>query len=154
MDGESYSRRQFLRVAGGASAVGASGLLAACGSSSSPTSHTKSLTTSGKPRRGGTITLATSGGASSDTLDGNDTVTNPDFCRAPQLYDTLVEWDANYQPYLHLAEELTPNADASVWTIRVRKGVEFHNGKPLTIDDVLYTFQRITSKSLTAAATL
>jgi peptide/nickel transport system substrate-binding protein len=155
MDSESFSRRQFLRVVGGASAVGAGGLLAACGSSSSSsTSSTSSLRTSGKPKRGGTITLATTGGASSDTLDGNATVTNPDFCRAPQLYDTLVEWNANYKPYLHLAEELTPNADSSVWTIRVRKGVEFHNGKPFTIDDVLFTFQRILSKDLTAAATL
>lgn len=152
---ELYSRRDFLRhAAGGVAAVGAGGLLAACGASSSgTTTSTSPSTASGTPKRGGTIVLASSGGASSDTLDGNAAVTNLDFARSPQLYDTLVETDENYQPQLHLAEEVTPNADSTAWTIRVRKGVEFHNGKPLTIDDVLYTFQRIVTKDLSSAAT-
>ena len=42
--------------------------------------------------------------------------------------------------YNRLAEEMTPNKDATVWTIRLRKGVTFHNGKDLTAEDVLFTF--------------
>ena len=144
------SRRDFVRrAAGGAAVLGVGGLLGACGGSAAPATSPRA-----KPKRGGTITLATSGGSSADTLDGNSTVNNPDFARAPQLYDTLMEWDANYRLYPHLAEEVTPNADSSVWTIRVRKGVEFHDGKPLTIDDVLFTFRRIVTKHLTNAAAL
>ena len=49
--------------------------------------------------------------------------------------------DAAGQPKLALAQEITPNAKATVWTIRLRKGLTFHNGKPLTADDVIFTFK-------------
>jgi peptide/nickel transport system substrate-binding protein len=144
------SRRDFLRhAAGGTVVLGAGGLLAACGSSSP--SSTPGVAPSARPKRGGTLTLASSGGSSADTLDGDNCLETLDFARAPQLYDTLMEVDANFVPQLHLADEVTPNADATEWTIRVRKGVEFHNGKPLTIDDVLYTFQRIITNDFSAA---
>ena len=41
-----------------------------------------------------------------------------------------------------LAEEITPNPDATQWTIRVRKGVTFHNGRDLTADDVIFSSLR------------
>ena len=36
-----------------------------------------------------------------------------------------------------MAEEVTVNSDASVWTVRIKDGVEFHNGKTVTADDVI-----------------
>jgi peptide/nickel transport system substrate-binding protein len=145
----SQSRRAFLRrAAGGTAVLGVGGLLAACGSSSAPSA------VSSKAKQGGTITLASSGGASSDTLDGNNCIETLDFARAPQLYDTLMEVDANNIPQLHLADEVTPNAGATEWTIRVKKGVVFHNGKPFTIDDVLYTFNRIIHNDFSGASGL
>mgnify|MGYP000514699684 CR=1 FL=1 len=36
-----------------------------------------------------------------------------------------------------LATEWDSSADARVWTFRIRKGVQFHNGKELTPDDVI-----------------
>ncbi len=159
-----YPRRDFLRQAvGGATVIGAGGLLAACGSSKpaatktsggSSSSSPSTSGSSGKPKRGGTITLAATGGGSSDTLDGDAAVNTLDFARTPQLYDTLMETTADNVLYPHLAEEVTANSDATVWTIRVRKGIEFHNAKPLTIDDVLFTFQRILTNKLSAAASL
>ncbi len=38
--------------------------------------------------------------------------------------------------------EAHPNSDASVWTFRLRKGVVWHDGKPFTADDVVYTIQK------------
>lgn len=150
----SQSRRDFLRrAAGGTAVLGMGGLLAACGSPGSATSSAPSAS-SGKPRPGGTITLASSGGGASDTLDGNNCTETLDFARAPQLYDTLMEVSADNIPQLHLADEVTPNGDATEWTIRVKKGVEFHNGKPLTIDDVIYTFRRIIDNKFSAASGL
>jgi peptide/nickel transport system substrate-binding protein len=40
-----------------------------------------------------------------------------------------------------LAESWTPNAAGDVWTFKIRQGVKFHNGKALTADDVVYTYQ-------------
>jgi peptide/nickel transport system substrate-binding protein len=40
-----------------------------------------------------------------------------------------------------LATSWTPNSKADVWTFKIRPGVKFHNGQPLTADDVVYTYQ-------------
>ena len=152
--------RDFLRGAvGGAAALGVGGLLAACGSSSSPPSSSTTTSTSqpvtpAKPRRGGTIRLGSTGGGSADTLDGNDAVNNLDFARAPQLYECLVQFSSDATPQLCLADEVTPNADATEWTIRVKSGIEFHNGKELTSDDVIYTFNRIVKNNYSGASAL
>ena len=42
-----------------------------------------------------------------------------------------------------LAEEVTSNEDATQWTIRIREGATFHNGNPVTADDVLYSLQHV-----------
>jgi len=44
---------------------------------------------------------------------------------------------------MDLAEEITPNGDGTEWTVRLKEGVRFHNGKPMTAKDVIYTFRRI-----------
>ncbi|HUB70413.1 MAG TPA: ABC transporter substrate-binding protein [Acidimicrobiales bacterium] len=44
-----------------------------------------------------------------------------------------------YQPWL--ATSWSPNADGSVWTFKIRQGVKFNNGKPMTVDDVVYSFK-------------
>jgi peptide/nickel transport system substrate-binding protein len=46
-----------------------------------------------------------------------------------------------------LAVRWTPNRNASVWTVRLRPGVRFQSGQPLTADDVVATFKRLTDKS-------
>ncbi|HSZ29961.1 MAG TPA: ABC transporter substrate-binding protein, partial [Pseudonocardiaceae bacterium] len=40
-----------------------------------------------------------------------------------------------------LATSWTPNATADVWTFKIRQGVKFHNGAPLTAADVVYTYK-------------
>jgi peptide/nickel transport system substrate-binding protein len=138
---EPIDRRKFIGVLGtGVAAVGGSGLLAACGSSSSSSSSSSGAAT-GKPKRGGHLLVGLTGGASSDTLNPLAQVTIPDLARAPQLYNSLVQFQSNGQLRLTLAEEITPNHNATLWTIRLRKGITFHNGKELTADDVIYTFQ-------------
>ncbi len=160
-DGASHSRRDFLKgTVGGAAALGMGGLLAPHGTARldptqrSATERALARPATAKPKRGGRLRLASTGGGSSDTLDGNNCVENLDFARAPQLYDCLLELDANATPQLALAEEVTPNASSTEWTIRVRKGIEFHNGKELNIDDVLFTFNRIVTNKFASASAL
>ena len=45
----------------------------------------------------------------------------------------------NYHPWL--ATSWKPNADASVWTFKIRQGVKFNDGTPMTVDDVVYSFK-------------
>ena len=53
-------------------------------------------------------------------------------------------WDNN-QGVLEprVAESWKANADSTVWTFKIRKGITFHNGKKLTADDVVATFDRL-----------
>ena len=133
-------RRQFLRgVAATGAVAGAGGILAACSSSS---------TTSGTPapsarKGGGNIKVGLSGSSGADTLDPHAGLTYLDTARAQALYQPLVQLNSAAQNEYVLAEEITPNKSTSEWIIRLRPGVTFHNGKPVTAEDVIYTFRRI-----------
>ncbi|MES2433022.1 MAG: ABC transporter substrate-binding protein [Pseudomonadota bacterium] len=108
----------------------------------------------GPPKRGGHLRIGASGGASSDTLDAHNSLTNTDMPRAAQLYDPLVRLDRSGAPSLVLAEEITPNALGTEWTIRLREGVTTHAGKDFTANDVLFSFQRILENKFPGATSL
>ena len=140
-DANALSRRQLLKGGVGvAGAVGLGAIVAACGGGSSAASSTKSA--NAKPIMGGNLRVGLTGGSSADTLDPNSWLSDVDSTRCTALFDSLVIADKASQPSLGVAEEITAENPAS-WIIRVRDGVEFHNGKSLTADDVLFTFQRI-----------
>ena len=137
-----FSRRDFLKAGlAGSLAVGAGGLLSACGTGNTIKAFTTS--TAGKPRYGGTLRAGLTGGSTADTLDPISAITNVDFSRIDNLYEPLIGLTPDAKPVYVLAEEVTPNAKATEWTIRVKQGITFHNGKTLTADDVIYTFQQI-----------
>jgi len=62
-----------------------------------------------------------------------------------QLLGQVGEWlvftdqHFNYHPWL--ATSWSSNADATVWTFKLRQGVKFNNGRPMTADDVVYSFK-------------
>jgi peptide/nickel transport system substrate-binding protein len=131
------SRRSLLKIsAGTAAAVAAPAFLSACGGSGASVS-------AGKTKRGGTLKVGVTSGGSDDTIDPSIWTTNADGVRIYQLFNSLLAFNADAQPVYALAEEVTPNSTATEWTIRLRSGVEWHDGKPLTADDVLFTFGRI-----------
>jgi peptide/nickel transport system substrate-binding protein len=144
------TRREFVvRAAQGGVALGAGALIAGCGSSA-----TSALPSTTKPRRGGTLTAGLSGGSSSDTIDPNMPANNCDFARIACLYDAVVWADAQGLPYLRVAEELTPNKDGTTWTIRLRKGVLFHDGREATADDLIFSIKRCVTPVPGVAASL
>jgi peptide/nickel transport system substrate-binding protein len=51
----------------------------------------------------------------------------------------LADQQLKYQPWL--ATSWAPNADATVWTFKIRQGVKFNDGTPMTVDDVVYSFK-------------
>ncbi len=148
------SRRDLLGKMGkGALALGAGGLMAACGTSSgngstSTTSGSNVTTTSSPstgPKRGGSLRAALGGGSSGDTLNALAPIQSTDFARTLNLFEQLTIYGPTGAVENLLAEEVTPNSKATSWTIRLRPGVTWHNGKPLTAEDVIYTFQQITN---------
>jgi len=137
--GPTVSRRELLRAAivAGVSIP----ILGACSSGSSSPSVTPSA--SAAIKKGGTLRAAISGGSSADTLDAQAAITTIDFARILQLNEPLIGFGPDARLVPVLAEELTPSSDAKTWTLRLRSGVTFHNGKPLTAEDVIYSFKRI-----------
>jgi peptide/nickel transport system substrate-binding protein len=141
-EGQEISRAQFLRgiaVAGAGIALGSG--LTACGSST--TSTNPSTGASGRPQHGGKLTIAYIGGGSSETLNPNAPVADIDDARTQNLYEGLFQINSDLTLRYVLAESAESNPSSSVWTIRLRPGITFHDGSPLTADDVIYTFQRI-----------
>jgi len=61
---------------------------------------------------------------------------------AMNIYETLVIRDAKMNPAPDLAESIETSADGLVYTFKLRPGVKFHNGKPLTSADVVASFDR------------
>ena len=142
-DRNEISRRSILKVAGlGALLLPASSLLAACTSPGQSTA-TGTPIPSGTPKRGGVMRVGVTGGGPTDTLAPAAALTTPSYAAGALIFDALSGLDRNAQIELRLAQEITPNADATVWTIKLKEGITFHNGKPATADDLIYTFQQV-----------
>jgi peptide/nickel transport system substrate-binding protein len=60
-----------------------------------------------------------------------------------QCGEYLVWSDSKLNAVPRLAESWTPNADASVWTFKIRQGVKFHDGTPMTAEDVAASINRL-----------
>jgi peptide/nickel transport system substrate-binding protein len=140
------TRRDALRgaLAGGV-LLGAGGVLAACGSETVDVPTSSSGGTSLKNvRGGGVLRVGVSGGGADDSIDAHVLTTVPDISRAHQLYEGLAGRNTNSDFVLILAESIEPDKRAQAWTIRLRPGLTFHNGKPVRADDVLSSLRRIT----------
>ncbi|MEJ7628360.1 MAG: ABC transporter substrate-binding protein [Nocardioidaceae bacterium] len=137
--GANLTRRQFLVGAAGVAAMSSG--LAACGGDT--TTSTSPTSPAGKPKRGGNFRLGVTGGGSKDLFDGQNITTKPDQARLVSAFETLLTFDDDYQLTNDgLAENVTADTPTQ-YTINLRKGIEFHNGKTMTADDVIYSLQRI-----------
>lgn len=58
------------------------------------------------------------------------------------VYEQLVALDANLAPQPALADSWETSEDGLTWTFRLRDGVTFHNGAPMTADDVVASWDR------------
>ena len=58
------------------------------------------------------------------------------------IYDTLFGTDDKAQIKPQMVESWTESGDHRLWTFKLRKGLEFHDGKPVTGEDVIASLQR------------
>jgi peptide/nickel transport system substrate-binding protein len=84
-----------------------------------------------------------------DQLDPHKTSAYFSFEVLENVFDTLVEPDADLEMKPALAESWQVSPDELTWTFRLRPGVRFHNGDPLTADDVVFSYRRIIGEELT-----
>ncbi|CAN7547440.1 ABC transporter substrate-binding protein [Mesorhizobium sp. LjNodule214] len=89
------------------------------------------------PKKGGRLRAALAGGATSDTVD--PAVMDSPFTIpiAYTAFNHLTEIDSSGNIIPELADEWSSGKSPAEWTFRLRKGVEFHNGKTMTADDVI-----------------
>jgi peptide/nickel transport system substrate-binding protein len=143
------TRRDVLRgaLAGGALLAGG-GFLAACGDDGASGGTAAKSNTGGTPatsaKAGGSLRVGVAGGGAKDSIDAHLLTTDPDIARAFQLYEPLAIRNPDYELEMLLAESIEADAKPDSWTIRLRDGATFHNGKPVTADDVLFSLARIT----------
>lgn len=119
------------------------GILSACGGGDGSSPGAEGAPVSGKPRRGGRLRTGHVGGGNVESLNPLILPNIIDVARAQQLYDLLFIPDRDLKVQPRLAESVEPNRDATVWRLKLRAGVTFHDGKPFGADDVLYTWQTI-----------
>ncbi|OUL76747.1 ABC transporter substrate-binding protein [Paraburkholderia hospita] len=127
------SRRDVLRAlaAGGVMSLTGAGLLARTGAAFAQ----------GTPKQGGKIRVASQSASAADTLDPAKGANSTDYVRANMVYNGLTELDSHLGAKMALAESVETK-DAVVWVVTLRKGVQFHDGKPLAPADVIYSIMR------------
>ena len=89
------------------------------------------------PKKGGHFKLGLLGGNTSDSLDGATYIDTVMIVAARACRDSLVEVGQDNSAQPGLAESWEASADAKTWRFKLRKGVEFSNGKSLTTEDVI-----------------
>lgn len=109
----------------------------------------------GTPQRGGRLRAAFAGGGASETLDPHLASLFADVARAKALYDKLADYGADLSAEPRLAATWESNKGLDRWQVTLRKAT-FHDGKPVTAKDVLYSYRRIADpeKAFRAKASL
>ncbi|MDP9368670.1 MAG: ABC transporter substrate-binding protein, partial [Chloroflexota bacterium] len=132
MERVNVSRRDLLRLAGGAGAGAVIGMPAA----------SSVLAQEGTPAVEGSGNLIIGKAQEAVGLDPALVTAASSFQILAPVYEQLVGFNAENQPQPALAESWeTP--DDKTFVFRLREGVTFHNGSPLTAADVKHSFERI-----------
>ena len=60
-----------------------------------------------------------------------------------KVFDGLLEYDLDLQPQPGLAESWTVAPDGLTLSFKIRQGVTFHDGRPLTVEDVKFSIMDV-----------
>src|SRR5437879_1517492 len=95
------------------------------------------------PRRGGILLAAI--GADAPSLDPHQESTFATLQMVAPLYSTLIQIDPLSYPKIigDAASEWTISPDGLTYTFKIRQGIKFHDGSPLTAVDVKATYDKL-----------
>ncbi|RUU10784.1 twin-arginine translocation signal domain-containing protein, partial [Mesorhizobium sp. M7A.T.Ca.TU.009.01.3.2] len=92
--------------------------------------------------KGGIIKAGLQGGESTNSLDPALNLSQVTFSFGKLWGEYLVRLTPDNKLVNLIAEEIGASADAKTWTIKIRDGIEFHNGKTVGAEDVAATIER------------
>ncbi len=132
------TRRQALA---GMGTVAGAGLLAACGGASN--SDTEREPDGGLPRRGGTLRVGALGKRSAVERDPHKVQPNEsDYLISCLVYEALTV-PGRKPATARLMSRWEPSADLRRWRFEIADGATFHDGSPVTADDVVWSLRRL-----------
>ena len=137
------TRRQALKMlmASGISAAAAGSILTYAGQVIAST-----------PTKGGHVKMSPSLHGPNDTFDPAMATSDIDYCRHRGHYNSLIQLNDDITPRGELAEEFSANSNATEWTFKLRKDVEWHDGSKFSADDVIYSMNRHYGEKSTSVA--
>lgn len=89
------------------------------------------------PKRGGTLTLPLTPEPPILILGVNSQ--GPTLVAASKIYQGLFKYSPKLEPLPELAKSWELSEDKRTYTFRLQKGVKFHDGKPMTAEDVIFS---------------
>ena len=87
-------------------------------------------------------TLTIASGAPVTSIDPHYHNLGPNNAMMMHMFDRLVERDGRARPYPSLAVSWRAVSDL-VWEFKLREGVTWHDGRPFTAEDVVFSFARV-----------
>ena len=102
------------------------------------------------PKRGGTLRISVSNRTAS--LNPLQVSGPSEYIAADMLFSSLLRMGLDMKPAPDLALSYSGDAEAKVFTYRLRPGVKFHDGSPLTSADVVATYRAILDPKTAAPA--
>lgn len=103
-------------------------------------------------KKGGVMRLGMAGGESTNSLDPALAASEVPFQANVTWGEMLVDVNPDGTIDHRIAEEISSNPDATEWKFKIRQGVEFHDGKTVTAEDVVATLKRHTDEKAQSGA--
>ncbi|MEY4697947.1 MAG: hypothetical protein RIT14_2375, partial [Pseudomonadota bacterium] len=103
-------------------------------------------------KKGGVLRAGVQGGETTNTLDPALAASDVPFMINKTWGEMLCDVSPGGIIDPRLAEEISSNADATEWKFKIRQGVEFHDGRTLTSEDVVATLKRHTDEKSQSGA--
>lgn len=137
----SVDRRRFLRATGASTAAT---MLAGCtgGNDSNGTDESEGTQeSSGTSEADNELSVIWPGGI--NNINPLGWLTIPDYDAVRMMYEPLTSVDSEAQAIGHVASDWETSDNGASYTWSIREGITWHDGEPLTAEDVAYTFKTI-----------
>ncbi|QGX99100.1 ABC transporter substrate-binding protein [Roseovarius faecimaris] len=134
------TRRSFMQTSLAACSATAVGLVSA------------SRAATASPVKGGHFRFGFGHGSTTDVLDPGKVLNGLLSATHYAVTNTLTEVDTDGALIPKLATEWDATPDAKTWVFKLRQGVEFHDGKTLTVEDVIASINHHRGEGSTSSA--